>query len=152
MNRSEINWAGALAGFTLLWCGILLGVSFLATPAKFLAPSLTLPVALDVGRQTFMVFNRLEWLLCVAAALLWAFGARSRTTGLIIAIAGGIVMIETFWLLPLLDARVDLIIRGQAPERSSHHIWYIWLEVAKAVALAGTGVIAARSALRNARR
>jgi hypothetical protein len=120
MNRSEINWTVALAGFALLWCGILLGVSFLATPAKFLAPSLTLPVALDVGRQTFMVFNRLEWLLCVAAAPLWVLGARSRTTGVLIAIACGIVLIETFWLLPLLDARVGLVIRGQAPEPSSH--------------------------------
>lgn len=29
-----------------LWAGLLLGVSFLATPVKFLAPSLSLPVAL----------------------------------------------------------------------------------------------------------
>lgn len=33
----------------VLWAGLLLGVSFLATPVKFLAPSLSLPVALDVG-------------------------------------------------------------------------------------------------------
>ena len=45
---------------SILWIGLLLGVSFLATPVKFQAPSLTLPVALDVGRQTFAVFNGVE--------------------------------------------------------------------------------------------
>jgi hypothetical protein len=149
MNRSEINWTAFLAGFALLWCGILLGVSFLATPAKFLAPSLTLPVALDVGRQTFLVFNRVEWLLCVTAAIAWILGARSRAMGALVAIICVIVLIETLWLLPLLDARVGLIIAGQTPAPSSHHAWYIWLEAAKAIALASIGVFAARLVLRG---
>src|SRR5665648_1182454 len=52
-----------------VWIGMLVGVSFLATPAKFLAPSLTLPVALDVGRHTFSVFNRVEWAFSVVLLL-----------------------------------------------------------------------------------
>src|SRR5690606_9509596 len=55
-----------LAVASLVWIGALLGVSFLATPVKFLAPSLTLPVALDVGRQTFHWLNRVEIVLAAA--------------------------------------------------------------------------------------
>jgi hypothetical protein len=44
---------GAIACGMFLWAGMLLGVSFIATPAKFLAPSLPLAQALDVGRSSF---------------------------------------------------------------------------------------------------
>lgn len=50
-----------------VWLGLVLGVSFLATPIKFRAESLTLPVALDVGSTTFHAFGRLEWLLSIIA-------------------------------------------------------------------------------------
>jgi hypothetical protein len=51
---------------------MILGVSFLATPAKFMASSITLPVALDAGRHAFSVLNKIEcglgnimlWLAC----------------------------------------------------------------------------------------
>src|SRR5699024_5442989 len=53
----------------LIWLGMLLGVSGLATPIKFQAVSLTLPVALDVGQTTFAAFNKMEWLLSVLLIL-----------------------------------------------------------------------------------
>lgn len=134
---------GALA---FLWCGLLLGVSFLATPVKFMAPSLTLPVALDVGRQTFLAFNRLEWVLCVAAVLLWLWSARTRWSGVLIAVVSAVVLAETFWLLPTLDSRVQIIIAGQIPEPSGYHNWYIALEAGKAVLLLWLGVGSLRAA------
>ena len=50
----------------LLWAGLAIGVAFLATPAKFLALSLSLSVALDVGRHTFRVYNGVELALVVS--------------------------------------------------------------------------------------
>ena len=47
----------------IFWLGILLGVSFLATTVKFQAPSLDLPTALDVGRVTFALLSKVEWVL-----------------------------------------------------------------------------------------
>lgn len=38
----------------LVWAGMVIGISFLEAPVKFMAPSLTRPVGLDVGR-TFSV-------------------------------------------------------------------------------------------------
>src|SRR6187551_3253811 len=46
-----------------LWIGMLVGVCFIAAPAKFRAPSLSIKVALDVGRTTFAAWNNKEWLL-----------------------------------------------------------------------------------------
>jgi hypothetical protein len=52
------------------------------------------------------------------------------------------------WLLPLLDARVGLIIAGQTPPASSLHSGYVVLEAVKAIALLATGIIAANATLR----
>lgn len=133
-----------LLGLSAAWFGLLIGVSFVATPAKFLAPSLSLPVALDVGRQTFAVFNRIEWVL--AAALLPAIflARRSIVTALAAACTLAIIATETLWLLPLLDERVGMIIAGQAPTPSGHHLLYIWLEGIKALALATIAAVGAR--------
>jgi hypothetical protein len=144
----ETRWTSALSGAALFWCGLLVGVSFLATPAKFLAPSLTMPVALDVGRQTFSVFNRTEWALFAAMAVVWLLSARNRTTGALLATTGAIVLLEALWFLPLLDARVGLIIAGQTPPASSLHTWYIVLELVKLIALTAIGIIAAKATLR----
>jgi hypothetical protein len=147
-GASERSWTCVLAGSALFWCGLLIGVSFLATPAKFLAPSLSMPVALDVGRQTFAVFNRTECVLLVATAIVWLLSARGRTTGVLLVMTSAIVLLETLWLLPLLDARVGLIIAGQTPPASSLHSGYVVLEAVKAIALLATGIIAANATLR----
>jgi hypothetical protein len=48
----------ALGAMIMLWAGVLIGVSFLAAPAKFNAPGLSLPVAMQIGRQEFGALNR----------------------------------------------------------------------------------------------
>lgn len=120
-------WTAILA---TLYTGLLLGVSFLATPVKFLAPSLTLPVALDVGRQTFMVFNITELFLAVALLILaWLSEARWPR-----GLAAGVlllVVIQTIWLLPVLDARVEIIMQGDMPPPSQLHNGYIAMDVLK---------------------
>ncbi len=56
---------GVAKTVSLLWAGAVVGISFIATPAKFLAESLDRPTALDVGRTTFHVFGLIEALLGV---------------------------------------------------------------------------------------
>lgn len=128
----------------MLWIGLLLGVSFLATPAKFLAPSLSLAVALDVGRQTFGVFNKVEWALAILLLALVLAGPKAR-----LSIAGAVVLavmvvVETLWLLQVLDQRVGLIIAGQQPPESSLHVVYIVLQIVKLAVLCGLAAAAAR--------
>lgn len=137
----------ALLALVMLWIGTLVGVSFLATPAKFLAPSLTLPVALDIGRQTFAVFNKIEWVYIAVCALLIAIEPRNRigSAGLIgVAVLS---VLQMGWLLPELDVRVGTIIAGGRPPASPLHHVYIVAEVAKLIMLGVVAVTAARRLL-----
>ena len=125
----------AAAAIAVFWLGMLVGVSFLATPVKFRAPSLDLPVALDVGRVTFALFSRVEW---IAVALLLLAIALPRLSGWMIAaaiVAVALLAAEFFWLLPVLDARVAAIIAGEAVQPSPHHFIYALAEAAKAALL-----------------
>jgi hypothetical protein len=143
-NRTTIRIPTiALFALVLLWIGTLLGVSFLATPAKFLAPSLTLPVALDVGRQTFAILNKLEWLYSVTAFLLVAYVRRwTAVAGL--GVVAFVVLTQTLWMLPALDARVGIIIAGGLPPPSRLHDLFIFAEIAKLIVLSALAVSIAR--------
>ncbi len=139
-----------LAIIALFWLGMLLGVSFLATPVKFLAPSLSLPVALDVGRQTFAVFNAVEVLLAVLLLLAASLGlrlwpGRHNNGPLIISLVLlALVLVQTFWLLPVLDARVEIILQGETPPQSFLHWAYIGVDLVKVALLVGAGWIGLR--------
>lgn len=136
-NRTLLAWMGVL---TLFWLGLLVGVSFLATSVKFLAPSLSLPVALDVGRQTFSALNPLELLLgiCLLAVVVLAMrnAAIGRARLSISVILLLLVAAQTVWLLPLLDSRVEIILQGGQPPPSRMHLLYIAADVIKLVLLA----------------
>ncbi|MDE0452033.1 MAG: hypothetical protein OXI90_09750 [Gammaproteobacteria bacterium] len=123
-----------------LWAGLVLGVSFVATPVKFLAPSLSLADALAVGRVTF---EALKWIECVAvvalAATVWITTPRRRE----LALLGVIVLIllcQYAWMLPILDARVQTIIDGEDVPASSLHWIYTVLEFLKVVLLVVIGL------------
>jgi MFS superfamily sulfate permease-like transporter len=132
----------ALGALILLWAGVLIGVSFLAAPAKFAAPSLTLPVALDVGRQEFGTLNLVEIGLAVLTLALAVLTRPGRPIWLGLAIAALVVAAQALWLLPLLDARALLVIQGQTPQPAPWHTLYIVLEAAKLVALLTAGWLA----------
>jgi hypothetical protein len=125
------------AALACLWIGLLLGVSFLATLAKFKAPTLTRPVALDVGRHTFMWLARAEWMMAVlmgSALFIAGLPGPSAT-----AFAGVVVvlLLSAFWIAPKLYARADAIIAGQTPAASPVHGIAILAEALKLVLLVG---------------
>jgi len=119
----------------VLYAGVALGVDFIATPAKFLAPDLSLAVALQVGRATFHAFNLVEW-VAVAFLVFWALVARpAGQWWLVLGATAVILAAETVWLLPLLDERVEIIRRGGATRPSHLHTVYIAFEALKIAAL-----------------
>ncbi len=129
------RWAASYFAIAMLWLGLLLGVEFLGTPAKFLTPSLSLSVALDIGRQTFHTFNKVEWVL-TAILIVLPFGAGTAWLRLLAIAAGLLVIVETVWMLPLLDSRVGLIIFGGTPPAAHLHGLYIGMECTKLLVLA----------------
>lgn len=132
----------ATAFVAVAWLGMLVGVSFLATPVKFQAPSLELPVALEVGHVTFAAFSRTESALSLLLAIAVLLPRTFRAEVLFAAVAILIVVVQAFWLLPILDARIEAVIAGQPLPPSQHHMLYALLEVVKALALAAAALTA----------
>ncbi len=134
----DARWADRDRALALVWAGMVLGVSFLATPAKFLAPSLPLPVALDVGRHTFRTFGRIEAALAALLGLRAAAAARRR----LLALAPGLaVLAQAVWLRPRLDARTRHVITGgESPPPSDLHLAYVVCEATKLAALLTLGL------------
>jgi hypothetical protein len=140
MPRGRVDRLGPK--LLLVWGGLGLGVAFVATPAKFLAPSLTLDVALDVGRNTFWALNRLD--LVVAAGMLalgiWASNWRRWFAALLLPVA--LVVLEAGWLRPALNHELGEVLAGRSPAvRSPLHQAYVVAELLKVAALIGWGLI-----------
>ena len=132
----------ALGALIMLWAGVVIGVSFLAAPAKFGAPGLSLPVAMEVGRREFGTLNLAELSLAVVSLALAAYARPERAVWLGLGLAVLIVLLQWLWLLPVLDARAELIIRGETPEPAPWHALYVGAEVVKLLALLVIGWLA----------
>lgn len=125
----------------LLWAGLSVGVAWLATPAKFLAPSLTLPVALDVGQHTFRVYNGVELVLFVILLVLGPWSTSRGRWYLAVSVPGTVNLAQAFWLLPALDLRVLAIQAGQSTLPPSQlHTLYVGAEGLKVLWLLALGL------------
>jgi hypothetical protein len=121
-----------------LWAGMILGLSFIATPAKFAAPNLERIVALEVGQVTFKLFNKVEWVMALLLAMTML---RKKYRGLKWLIRFIIVLLalQTFYLLPELRNQFSLIEKGGAGLQGFHHSMYVAVEVLKLMALIALG-------------
>ena len=119
-----------------LWIGLLVGVCFIATPAKFQAQSLSLPVALDVGRSTFAIWNNVEWILIALVVPLLAYSETRLYSVLAFGAVGALLLIQTMVLLPALNANIVTIIAGGKPAPSPDHLIYIVIDCMKLGVLA----------------
>lgn len=137
-----------IAAILFVWTGVLLGVSFIATPAKFLAPSLPMAQALDVGRWTFHVLSLVEWGFAAASATLLVTAWRTRRVRgslvVLIAVVVFVMVAETFALRPQLDARVLQIMTGESVSPSPWHKIYIALEALRLILILSVGICVIR--------
>ncbi|MCC5793495.1 MAG: hypothetical protein JJT85_02025 [Chromatiales bacterium] len=121
----------------LLWAGVVIGCSFIATPAKFLAPSLSLATALEVGRATFRVVVVAELFLALLCVL---FLLRLSGQRFLVWIAIGALGVQWLLVMPQLSVHTDAVIQGAAIGGSSWHWVYIGLEVLKVLMLLFVGL------------
>jgi hypothetical protein len=136
----------AVAAVLFVWAGLLLGVSFVATPAKFLVPSLPMAQALDVGRWTFRVLAWIDWGFAGVTLALLATARRSGigTVAILLAAVALILGVETFLLRPMLDARVLRIMAGESVPPVIWHNVYIALEALRLMLIFAAGVVVIR--------
>ena len=63
-----------------------------------------------------------------------------------------ILLLETVWLLPVLDARAELVITGAEPPFSRMHLIYIAFDAIKVIALMTLGIATVRHYLKGSER
>ena len=132
----------ALIAVCFVWTGMVLGLSFLETPLKFTAPSVTLPIGLEIGRRVFGALNLIEIILTIVSIALVLLARARLHRGIAAALVGVwvIVAAESLWLLPALDERAVRIIAGEALPSTYHHVLYIVLESTEVLLLVGAGI------------
>lgn len=124
-------FARIIAMIILLWAGMILGISFLESWAKFRAPSLTKVVGLDIGRTVFRVFHNVQNILIFIIIGLSLFVQISIANWLLLCGLAVIYLMQLFWLFPQLNYRANLIIAGGNPPSSPIHSIYGVCEITK---------------------
>jgi hypothetical protein len=120
-----------IAIIALLWAGMILGISFLESWAKFRAPSLTKAIGLDVGRTVFRFFHNVQNTLIFVIIGLSLFAEFSIVDWLLLCGLVAILSMQLFWLFPRLNQRANFIIAGGNPPSSPIHSFYGVTEIAK---------------------
>ena len=124
----------------IFWLGFFMAISFMEAPLKFTAPGLGIAEGLQVGKIIFKALNLWEWTFFLILVTTCIFRKTSRMGFYLITMAGIILVLETKWLLPVLDQGADQIIRGRQVTEHNAHWFYIIFEVIKAPLLLLIGI------------
>lgn len=127
---------------TFLWVGFVSAISFMEAWLKFRVPGVSLPIGLGIGKIVFNALNKVEWIFAIAIVCNLLFSKHLVFT---ISILLGFIpmlllIIQTAWVLPALDARAALYIQGQTAPPSNLHFYFIGMEIVKVVSLGIFGV------------
>ena len=132
-----------------IWFGMIGAISFMEAPLKFRAPNITLALGLGIGRIIFFTLNKIEIFLAV---LMFISLIKIKPKGNFPLIAFGIIafllILETVWLLPALDARANEVINGTNAPFSNAHFIYIAFDAVKFILLFALGVNLVKSRLK----
>lgn len=119
-----------IAVLAILWVGMILAIGMEGV-VKFSTPTLTKPVAFDVGRVVFAAFNKVQVALLLAIVVCAFFASLSIWDNLLIASLTVILLLQVLWLFPGLSERVDLILNNVKPPPTYKHGLYGFLEIVK---------------------
>ena len=125
---------------TFIWVGFVLGISFLEAPLKFQAPNITTELGLGIGKIVYSALNKVEILLAILISAGILFGKFSFKKHFLFPTVFGIIIVQTLWLLPILDERASMIISGQEVPDTYHHLYYVILEIIKVPLLLIAGI------------
>ncbi|WP_285058884.1 hypothetical protein [Pedobacter ginsengisoli] len=121
------------SSIAIFWLGFFTSISFVEAPLKFSV--LTLQEGLSVGRVVFKALNTFEWafLAILGISLLVRFASRLVTV--LILIMCVILVLQSVWLLPVLDSRAIQIIEGKTQVPSYTHFVFFLFDITKSVVL-----------------
>lgn len=124
-----------------IWFGMVGAISFVEAPLKFRAPNVTLALGLGIGKIVFQMLNRIE--IVFAFLMLISLLLARPASDFAFYIFGAIfvlLLLQTVWLLPILNARAEQVIAGVAAPHSNNHLIFIAFETLKFLLLFILGV------------
>lgn len=123
----------------LIWAGLSIGGVWIAAPAKFMASSLSLATAFEVGRAQFFWMNVAQLMICalLLACLGWAKGFAWRVCGVAIMSFTAQLIVLAF-----LD-RLTLDVMAGGASNGVLHALFLALEVVKLACLLAVGFMSA---------
>lgn len=130
------KYTGAIIA-VFLWIGFVCAISFMEAWLKFRAPGITVNLGLGIGRLVFAALNKME----LAMALIIIINLLTLKTdifvprSLLFFIPLSILVLQSLWLLPALDARAIDAINGTQLPKTYLHFYYVGMEVAKVFCL-----------------
>lgn len=128
--------------------GAIIAISFLEAPLKFLAPGVTIPIGLGIGRLVFTALNVLAGVVLIALTLVSVRARAGRTMLGILGAIWVVFLIEVIVIRPVLNQRSDLVIAGaEAPGTNWAHYAYIAADLAIVGLLVALIVVTVRSVL-----
>jgi len=124
------------------WIGFVCAISFMEAWLKFKAPGISIPLGLGIGRLVFSALNKVEWVFAIVILLTILFSPDDLPTAgnILFVLPLTILLLQTFWLLPALDARAQMQINGTSVAASNLHIYFVGMEVIKVCCLFITGI------------
>lgn len=135
------NWP-FIVPLIFLWIGFVCAISFMEAWLKFQAPGITVALGLGIGRLVFGTLNKVEWVFAIAILLgLVLDKTRNGWVWALFIIPFVVLVLDSVWLLPALDARAAQVIAGGLVPPSSLHIQYVVGEIIKCAALLGLGLL-----------
>lgn len=116
-----------------IWIGAVGAISFLEAWLKFRAPGVTLGIGLGIGRLVFNALNKIEWVfmsVVLLSSIWYKLPLFTWLECLPVAVLG-ILALQTWWLLPLLDERALLRIAGKEVSPVPYHLYFVLGEIFK---------------------
>lgn len=126
-----------------LWIGFVCAISFMEAWLKFQAPGITLPLGLGIGRLVFEALNKVEWVFALVSifCLIKISSYHFKGSLLLFVIPLLLLIVQSVWLLPVLDHRAQLHIDGAVVPSSAYHIYYVAAETLKVICLLWFGLL-----------
>ncbi len=133
MDQRNLNYSKAAI---FIWLGFVLAISFMEAWLKFRAPGITIPLGLGIGRLVFAGLNKVEWFFALTTLLQFIIYKWFPKISLLYVLIWVILLVQTFYMLPFLDQRAEVILNGGEVPHSRMHFIYIVVEAVKVVCLA----------------
>lgn len=119
------------------WIGFVGAISFMEAWLKFQAPGITIPLGLGIGQLVFSALNSMEWVFAIVILgnLLVTKEHIFNAKYIYFFLPLILLLLQSIWLLPVMDTRAELIISGADVPDSVLHYYYVGMEIVKLICL-----------------